>query len=352
MGEKESFNRIRQNKTFLLETLSEDPEIILQHVQQANLVTQRDYRNLSDITKREEKVINLLDKLMGKGEDTCRQFIDLLRQDCILASFPKLKDRAVIAFPAMPHTSPVQEVSQYKIEQIPRGICVIINNVDFATMDERRGSDEDQKSLAEVFHWLGFKVVEHRNKTAAEMKNLLKDVGKTVDGDCFVCCILSHGIKEGVCGTDGAVISVDEIREPFNGNNCQRLAGKPKLFVIQACRGKRNQQRVHVQADAPDDGESEMEEDGDDFDITIPADTDFLIARSTTDGHLSYRRPKEGSWFIQSLCRNLKQHCPTGKDIQTILLSVNNEVSSQGIRSKQMPVQEVAMRKMLVLLPV
>ncbi|KTF83213.1 hypothetical protein cypCar_00048743 [Cyprinus carpio] len=352
MGEKESFNRILQNKTFLLETLSEEPDIILQHVQQAKLITQRDYRNLSDIRKREEKVINLLDKLMGKGKETCRQFIDLLRQDFILEMFPKLKDHAVIAFPAMPHTAPVQEVSQYKIEQNPRGICVIINNVDFATMDERRGSDEDQKCLAEVFNWLGFKVEEHRNKTAAEMKNLLKDVGKTVDGDCFVCCILSHGIKEGVCGTDGAVISVDEIREPFNGNNCQRLASKPKLFFIQACRGKRNQQRVRVQADAPDDGESETEEDGGDFDITIPADTDFLIARSTTDGHLSYRSPEEGSWFIQSLCRNLKKHCPMGVDIPTILISVNNEVSSQGIRSKQMPIQEVAMRKKLVLLPV
>uniref|UniRef100_A0A672KLC7 Caspase-8 n=1 Tax=Sinocyclocheilus grahami TaxID=75366 RepID=A0A672KLC7_SINGR len=235
---------------------------------------------------------------------------------------------------------------------ISKSVPIQRNKVIYTSDGLKMGTFSFWESLAEVFHWLKFKVVEHRNKTAAEMKNLLKDVGKTVDGDCFVCCILSHGIKEGVCGTDGAVISVDEIREPFNGKNCQRLAGKPKLFFIQACRGKRNQQRVHVQADAPDDGESEMEEDGDGFNITIPADTDFLIARSTTDGHLSYRRPKEGSWFIQSLCRSLKQHCPMGTDIQTILLTVNNEVSSQGIRSKQMPVQEVAMRKMLVLLPV
>lgn len=110
MDEKESLNRIRQNKVFLLDTLSEDPNIILQHVQEAKLITKRDYNNLSDITKREEKVINLLDKLMGKGEETCCQFIDLLRKESILEGFPKLKDHAVIAFPAMPHTSPVQEV--------------------------------------------------------------------------------------------------------------------------------------------------------------------------------------------------------------------------------------------------
>lgn len=110
MDEKESLNRIRQNKVFLLETLSEDPDIILQYVHQAKIIIQRDYNNLSDITNREKKVIDLLDKLMGKGEKTCCQFIDLLRQEYILESFPKLKDHAVIAFPAMPHSSPVQEV--------------------------------------------------------------------------------------------------------------------------------------------------------------------------------------------------------------------------------------------------
>ncbi len=41
-----------------------------------------------------------------------------------------------------------------------------------------------------------------------------------------------------------------------------------------------------------------------------------------------------------------------GTDIQTILLSVNNEVSREGRRCKQMPVHEVAMRMKLVLLPV
>lgn len=102
--DKKSLQRIQQNKVFLIDTLSVEAEIILQYVQQAKLITQRDYRNLSDIPERERKVINLLDKLMGKGEETCRQFIDLLRQDCILENFPTLKDHAIF-------DSPVQEVT-------------------------------------------------------------------------------------------------------------------------------------------------------------------------------------------------------------------------------------------------
>ncbi|XP_056314968.1 caspase-8-like [Danio aesculapii] len=345
MSKKESTQRILKHKVFLIDTLSVEASFILQNVQQAKLITQRDYNNLSDVSERETKIIKLLDKLMGRGEETCDQFIALLRQDCVLENFPALMGHAIFA-------SSVQQVSQYKITQNPRGICVIINNVDFTSMKERRGSDEDQKYLAKVFRWLGFEVVTHRNKTAAEMKSILQALGRTVDGDCFVCCVLSHGMKEGVCGTDGDLVSVDEIRDPFTGINCQKLVGKPKLFFIQACRGLRKQLRVNAQADGPGDGESEMEVDGDDFDITIPSDTDFLIARSTTDGHVSYRKPDEGSWFIQSLCRNLEKHCPLGADIQTILLSVNNEVSIQGLYSKQMPVHEVAMRMKLILPPV
>lgn len=110
MDKKESFNRICQNKVFLLETLSVEAEIILQHVHQAEIITPRDYRNLSDIPQREKRVIDLLDKLMGKGEETCRRFIELLRQDSILEIFPELKDHAVISSPASAMTSPVQEV--------------------------------------------------------------------------------------------------------------------------------------------------------------------------------------------------------------------------------------------------
>ncbi|XP_057193422.1 caspase-8-like isoform X2 [Triplophysa rosa] len=192
-------------------------------------------------------------------------------------------------------------------------------------MTERRGSDEDQKSLDRVFRWLGFTVLVQRDKTTAQIKDLLKNLGKTVNGDCFICCILSHGNSDGVYGTDENIVSVDEIREPFNGINCSNLAGKPKLFFIQACRGSKMQNVVQVQADDPEGGESELEVD----------------AQSLN--------PLKGSWFIQSLCQQLETHCPQGNDIQTILLAVNSDVSLEGVTRKQMPVHEVAMRKKLIL---
>ena len=50
--------------------------------------------------------------------------------------------------------------------------------------------------------------------------------------DCFVCAILTHGEEGVVYGIDDK-IEVKQLLEPFKGNNCKGLVGKPKIFFIQ-----------------------------------------------------------------------------------------------------------------------
>ena len=52
------------------------------------------------------------------------------------------------------------------------------------------------------------------------------------DNDCFVCAILSHGEDGFVWGKDKK-IPINDLMEPFKGNKCVSLAGKPKIFFIQ-----------------------------------------------------------------------------------------------------------------------
>lgn len=172
------------------------------------------------------------------------------------------------------------------------------------------------ESLKDVFQWLGFSVCVYRNQTAEQMKVLLKTYSqKPHTGDCFVCCIMSHGCKDGVHGTDGAIVSRDDIFLPFNGQSCPSLVNKPKAFFIQACRGKEYQLAVEVESDNYKEvrrgAETEDEEllDIDDF-TTIPTDADFLVARSSIKGYLSFRDTQSGSWFMQSVCKQLRTYCP------------------------------------------
>lgn len=172
--------------------------------------------------------------------------------------------------------------------------------------------------LKKVFQWLGFSLQVHKNQTAQQMKDLLKTFSQKLhEGDCFICCIMSHGSEDGVHGTDGKIVSKDDIFGPFSGNSCPSLNDKPKVFFIQACRGKEYHLSVEVQSDSYEEEEMEVEmtdETSLDVDvvqaITLPADADFLIVRSTVKGYLSFRETVSGSWFIQSLCKQLETYCP------------------------------------------
>lgn len=59
--------------------------------------------------------------------------------------------------------------------------------------------------------------------------------------DCTVVCILSHGEEGYIFGADGRKFELDAIFQLFDNTCCPDLRGKPKLFIIQACRGGNNQ---------------------------------------------------------------------------------------------------------------
>ena len=70
--------------------------------------------------------------------------------------------------------------------------------------------------------------------------------------DSCMIAILSHGWKGNVIfGTDGCVgdqncpkegtfITTDDLRQLFSASICRAMEGKPKLFIIQACRGRKS----------------------------------------------------------------------------------------------------------------
>uniref|UniRef100_A0A7M4ELJ1 Caspase family p20 domain-containing protein n=1 Tax=Crocodylus porosus TaxID=8502 RepID=A0A7M4ELJ1_CROPO len=67
--------------------------------------------------------------------------------------------------------------------------------------------------------------------------------------DCFICCLLSHGDKGQLKGTDWKSVPIKGLVSCFIGSNCKSLAGKPKLFFIQACQGTHKEQSISVEED-------------------------------------------------------------------------------------------------------
>lgn len=130
----------------------------------------------------------------------------------------------------------------YSLKNKPRGICLIVNNVNFENgFPTRHGSTKDVTKLAAVFKKLHFTTTVVSDVSAAEMhKTFLITAFKVIEQchDAFVCIILSHGgNNDCIYGVDGTTIKVNDILKYFNNETCAQLRDKPKMFFINACRG-------------------------------------------------------------------------------------------------------------------
>lgn len=161
-------------------------------------------------------------------------------------------------------------------------------------------------SLDKVLRWLGFEVEIQRDCTRRKMLSLIQKLAETSqrDWDCVMCCVLSHGLEGSVYGVDGCTVEISMLMEPFSGTNCPSLAGKPKMFFIQACQGSKQQDAVYMDAGMSGDTNAVQAKD------CIPSHADFLLGMATVPSFVSFRERGNGTWYIQSLCQNLADMVP------------------------------------------
>ncbi|KAM9844903.1 caspase-8 [Aulostomus maculatus] len=253
------------------------------------------------------------------------------------------------------------QAEYYALSHYPRGVCMILNNEFFcgSQLGKRGGTQEDEKALRSVFSQFGFTVVVRNNLTAVAMKQELKTLSKRnfSDDDALVVCVLSHGEIGCVFGSDGIQVLIRELTQPFTSERAPTLAGKPKLFFIQACQGSGYQKGSMLNQPQPrvelEEGLSLLDVDAGPFHgETVPSDADFLLGMATVPECKSFRHTSTGSIYIQELCRQLRRSAGSSNedDILTVLTRVNREVSKgEYLAYKQMPEPKYTLTKKLVL---
>ncbi|XP_066547396.1 caspase-9 [Amia ocellicauda] len=265
----------------------------------------------------------------------------------------------------------------YRMDTTPCGHCLIINNVDFSQdskLNNRRGSDIDCDRLEKRFKSFSFDVVVKKNLTAKKIRHQLSALSKEDHSkyDCCVVIILSHGTEAShsrfpgaVHGVDGPIVTIQNITNYLNGQNCPSLQGKPKLFFIQACGGDEKDTGFEVSPDefAPSSGgaddqmdampmssssDSLSTSDEPDARASLPTPSDILVCYSTFPGYVSWRDTEAGSWYVETLDSILHQYAAT-EDLVTMLMMVTDrvsQISAKGIY-KQMPGSFNFLRKRL-----
>ena len=102
--------------------------------------------------------------------------------------------------------------------------------------------------------------------------------------------MLTHGNEGILYGYDHSY-GAHKIWEHFTADKCNTLAGKPKMFFLQACQGSKMDSGVNVQMSRTSTDSFAS--------YRTPMFADFLLAHSTVAGYYSWRNTVQGSWFIQ-----------------------------------------------------
>uniref|UniRef100_A0A8C9FP16 Caspase-1 n=1 Tax=Pavo cristatus TaxID=9049 RepID=A0A8C9FP16_PAVCR len=238
--------------------------------------------------------------------------------------------------------------------------ALLICNTNFEHLSQRDGAAVDVKEMTKLLEGLGYNVECHEEKTSQEMVTVMKKFADHKDhltSDSTFLVFMSHGISTGICGTKSNgttdILSFSTIYENFNNKHCRALMGKPKVVIIQCCRGD-NIGSVRV----CDSIDPEMPTFTSDSLKSVQLqgrkireahlESDFATLYSSTPDTVSWRSPTEGSVFIQRLVEQFRSHA-FNSDLQEMFRKVQRSFENF---PRQLPTQErTTMLKKFYLFP-
>ncbi|NWU72985.1 CASP1 protein, partial [Pterocles burchelli] len=185
--------------------------------------------------------------------------------------------------------------------------ALLICNIEFEHLSWRNGAEADVEGMTKLLEGLGYVVDVHRNLTSEEMAAVMKDFAGRKEhctSDSTFLVFMSHGVRAGLCGTKSRdettdILSLDTIYEKFNNKHCRALLGKPKVVIIQSCRGgKVGSVMVSDSADpaVPTPSSAHKIPAGleDDAICEVHLESDFATLHSSTPGQtISWQAPRE-----------------------------------------------------------
>ncbi|XP_053386794.1 caspase-3-like [Mercenaria mercenaria] len=272
----------------------------------------------------------------------------------------------------------------YKFTYPKRGYLLLVINEKFYNQASRKGADLDLLKMKKVAKKIGFQTLNkgaETNLTKAETMNWLLKAQDTdhSTSDCFMFMISTHGLEQQnprkgglvdhalVCADD-QLIFTSTIIEMFSETNCPSLKGKPKIFIIQACRGTsvdhgsdmtisnhkgkpdstvrdrkaKHDNPMHLQSDVSDTkGGQDSWVMNTPRDIDTPClkcDADMLVMYAIPPGMLAWRNTADGSWMIHYLYEILMAYdLKAPKSFLNILTKVSARMALRSTDTPSIP---------------
>ncbi|XP_069733590.1 caspase-3-like [Phaenicophaeus curvirostris] len=214
------------------------------------------------------------------------------------------------------------------MSQLSQNRALVIVNTHFHSSDcdvafgTRRGAKREVEKLSNVLSRLNYTVKLAHNKTAKEIEDLYWQECRHEHGKYFVSIISSHGEEGVIFGCDTEPVQLSRLFQILSSGKCPVLRKIPKIFFIQACRGKELDKGVVLECDS---GEPEPECEPEcllDF-VSIPPQT--VVTFACSPGYVAFLNPS-GSMFLQALLKVLEGE-ERHLDLIRLLTRINGKVA-------------------------
>ena len=227
------------------------------------------------------------------------------------------------------------------------GFVLIISNEKFNRnehqddCENRKGSDNDVQALNYFFkETLGWEVLLQKDQTREQIIDTICSISQleVFPFSALFVIILTHGSEAGIIGVDSNKgIKINDLLKYFKAEKAPAFVRKPKIFIVQACRGEEDD----IRKDAVKDSKKIHSKP---YKLDIPLLSDFLIAYPCAAGYTALRSPDSGSWFIQELVKAMLSYYDK-EDFLSILNRVNFKVAFYKVQNlKEQPCFEVGLR--------
>lgn len=243
------------------------------------------------------------------------------------------------------------------------GLAIIISN-DYCSSSHFKpltGAYKDGENMYQAFKYLKFATHRECNVPSQRLMQLIHDATRygfyhqLENYKCIAFVFAGHGCTmDHIYMQDETLVSITDIVQSFLPKSAPHIATLPKLFLIDACRGKKDINPVLVprgsaeipQGNAVERGITEL------LNSRVPSEGNCLIAYSTMPEHKSYEQSGEGSIWITILAEML---CTSHASIEDILTKVNEKMMEKYQTFLQCPMQQPEkmsrLNKVLVLNP-
>lgn len=330
---------------------------------------------LEENVSRADKARCLIDTVRRKGDEASRKMIaHIQRRDPTLyaqlglscgssappAAEPQMEQKWSTNTTRMKMKArPEYPVTQHSSKN---RVALLVTNIKFT--DEkfnRNGAEKDEENMEKLLTFLGYEVVKHTNLTGKAIDEAIIKFSKhpkLKDTDSVLVVIMSHGKLGVVLGVDCKnETSGDEKQDEFPINNiykhlgsdrCPALLNKPKIIIIQACRGAEGGSVLvsedtvdsdHVTHQGPSRFASEENIDEDTLKC-VHREKDFISLLSSTPDCVSYRQREHGSFLIQYIVDVFTEHARED-EIEELFRKVMQRFEECPIRNKrQMPTKD------------